>query len=230
MVVVNLATMANVQEGTVYLSLDADVFDDEGTVARWVGHCEFEERSQNESGPEFLDASDAVNWWRTRGAKRIYIRLDFGEYLWAGEGPPPDAPSPLSVFDADDPRGRPGGAAQTFDERRRHFSDAVIATREAASLDEGRRLTRRREAVHLSAEDLADRVGQSTEWILDIESGKSTYDVSFSQWIDLVWTTRHGWPEETRVGESESTGWVAQRGQFLREAEIFVNNMLGHYD
>ena len=230
MVVVNLATMANVQEGTVYLSLDADVFDDEGTVARWVGHCEFEDRSQIESGPEFIDASDAVNWWRTRGAKRIYIRLDFGEYLWAGEGPPPDAPSPLSVFDADDPRGRPGGAAQTFDERRRHFSDAVIATREAASLDEGRRLTRRREAVHLSAEDLADRVGQSTEWILDIESGKSTYDVSFSQWIDLVWTTRHGWPEETRVGESESTGWVAQRGQFLREAEIFVNNMLGHYD
>lgn len=230
MVAVNLTTMANVQDGIVYLSLDADFFDDEGTVARWVGHCEFEEQSQIESGPEFLDASDAVNWWRTRGAKRIYIRLDFGDYLWAGEGPPPDAPSPLSIFDADDPRGRPDGAAQTFNERRRHFSDAVIATREAASLDEGRRLTRRREAVHLSAEDLADRVGQSTEWILDIESGKSAYDVSFSQWIDLVWATRHGWPEETRVGESESTGWVAQRGQFLREAEIYVNNMLGLYD
>ncbi len=222
--------MGNVQDGTVYLSLDADVLDDERTVARWVGHCEFAERSQIESGPEFLDASDAVKWWRKRGAKRIYIRLDFEEYLWAGEGPAPDAPSRLPVFDPDDPRGRPDGAAQTIDERRKHFAETVIATREAASLDEGRRLTRRREAVHLSVEDLADRVGQSTEWIQGIESGKSAYDVSFLQWIDLVWATRQGWPEETRADETKGGGWVAQRGQFLREAEVFVNNMLGLYD
>jgi transcriptional regulator with XRE-family HTH domain len=91
-------------------------------------------------------------------------------------------------------------------------------------------LRRRREALHLSINDVADRVGQSTQWLLDAESGKSTYDVTFSQWVNLVWATRQGWPDEMRTCETGSVGWVAQRGQFLREAEVLVNKMLGLYD
>jgi hypothetical protein len=222
--------MGSVQDGTVYLSLDGDLFDEENTAAHWTGHCEFGDGSQFEFGPDFLDANDAVTWWRKRGAKRIYIRLDFEEYLWAGEGSPSDDQAMLSVFDPADPRGRPDGAANTLDVQRRAFAEGESVERVVAALDEGRRLTRRREAILLSIDELADRVGQSTEWLLDVESGKSTYDVTFFQWVDLVWATRQRWPEEMRTRDTGSVRWVAQRGQFLREAEVFVNKMLGLYD
>ena len=78
--------MGSVKDGIVYLALDGDFFDVEKTVARWNGHCRFDDGSQIEIGPEFLDAGEAVMWWRERGAKRIYIRLDFEETFWAGEG------------------------------------------------------------------------------------------------------------------------------------------------
>lgn len=222
--------MGNVQDGTVYLGLNDALIDEENSAAGWSGHCEYGDGSQFENGPDFLDAGDAVTWWRKRGAKRIYIRLDFGEYLWAGEGSPSDDSSKLAVFDLTDPRGRPDGAAKTVDAKRRANAEIESADRAAAALDEGRRLTRRREAIHLSIEELADRVGRSTQWLLDVESGKATYDVTFSKWVSLVSATRPGWPEEMRTGDIGSVGWVAQRGQLLREAEVFVNNMLGLYD
>lgn len=222
--------MENVQDGTVYLCLDADLFDEEDTAVGWSGHWESGDRSHFESGPDFLDARDAVTWWRERGAKRIFIRLDFREYLWAGDGTPPDDSSALSVFDPADARGRPDGAARTVDAERRAFAEVQGAERVAAALDEGHRLTRRRENNHLSVNDLADRVGQSPQWLLDLESGTSTYDVTFSQWVNLVWATRSGWPDEMRMSETRSAGWVAPRGQFLREAEVFVNTMIGLYD
>jgi hypothetical protein len=228
MATVNLTTMENVQHGAVYLGLNADLFDETNTAVRWSGHWEGDD-SQFETGPDFLVASDAVTWWRQRGAKRIYIRLDFGEYLWAGEGVPP-GDSSLSVFDPADPRGRPDGAARTLEIERRAFAEVRQAEQVASALDEGHRLTRRREAMELSIIDLADRVGQSTQWLLDVESGTSTYDVSFSQWVDLVSATRPGWPKEMRTRETRSVGWVARRGQFLREAEVFVNQLLGLYD
>jgi transcriptional regulator with XRE-family HTH domain len=222
--------MENVQDGTVHLGLDADIIAGEDTAVRWSGYWESGDRSKIETGPDFLDANDAVAWWRDRGAKRIYIRLDFREYLWAGEGDSPDDLSALSVFDPADARGRPDGAARTVAAERRAFAKAHDAERATAALDEGLRLTRRREAIHLSIDDLADRVGQSTQWLLDVESGRSTYDVTLSQWVDLVWATRQGWPDEVGTSESESVGWVAQRGQFLREAEVIVNKVLGLYD
>jgi hypothetical protein len=222
--------MENVQDGTVHLGLDAEIFGEEDTAARWSGYWESGDGSQIETGPDFSDASDAVTWWRDRGAERIYIRLDFREYLWAGEGHPPDESSTLSVFDPADARGRPEGAARTLAAERRSFAEARDAERAASALDEGLRLTRRREAIDLSTDDLAGRVGQSTHWLLDVESGKSTYDVTFSQWVDLVWATRQGWPDEMRTGESRRVGWVAQRGRFLHEAEVFVNKVLGLND
>ncbi len=231
MVTVTLGLMGRVQDGIVYLSLDVDVFDDDdNAVAHWNGHCQFDDGSPIEMGPEFLDASDAVTWWRERGATRIFIRLDFGKYLWAGDGPPPEGRTTPSVFDPTDPRGRPEGAAKTSEERRRVFADAVSARRLSFALDEARRLTRRREAVHLSIGELADRVGQSEQWLLDAESGKSSDEVTFSQWVDLVWATRPGWPDERRASKATSTGWVAHQGQYLREAEVYVNSVLGLYD
>lgn len=222
--------MESDQDGTVYLSLVEDFSDAENLTARWAGHVESGDRSQFEVGPDFLDASDAVSWWRKRGAERIYIRLDFEEYLWAGEGSPPDDRSTPFVFDPADPRGRPEGATRALDAQRQAYAAVESAERVGAALEEGRRLTRRREAIGLSEYELADRVGQSTEWLLAVESGTSTYDVAFSQWVSLVWATRHGWPEEMRSSETGNLGWVAQRGQFLREAEVFVNKTLGLYD
>jgi hypothetical protein len=221
--------MENVQDGTVYIGLNAVLFDETDTAVRWSGHWEGD-GSQFETGPDFSDANDAVTWWRKRGAKRIYVRLDFSEYLWAGEGIAPDDSSTLSVFDPADPRGRPDGAARTLDVERRAVAGFLQTDQMAAAIDEGHRLTRRREVMQLSIDDLADRVGQSTQWLLDVESGTSTYDVTFSQWVDLVSATRPGWPEEMRTRDLQSVGWVARRGQFLREAEVFVNSLLGLYD
>jgi len=222
--------MGRIQDGTVYLCLDVDVFDEEASVARWNGHCEYRDGSKSEIGPEFLDASDAVTWWRERGATHIYIRLDFREYLWAGEGLPPDEWSTISVFDPADPRCRPDGAAKTADAERGHFAEVVSARRLATALDEGCLLKRRREEVHLSISELADRVGQSEQWVLDAESGKLSGEETFAQWIELVWATRPGWPKEMRTNNGEGASWVAARGQYLREAEVFVNQMLGLYD
>ena len=222
--------MENVQDATVYLSLLGDPFDEGNTGAHWGGHCEFRGDSPIEFGPDFVDANDAVTWWRQRGVKRIFIRLDFAQYLWAGEGPAPGDGDTLPVFDPADPRGRPEGAAKTLETERRAIIEGERVEREAAALEEGRRLTRRREAVSLSPDELADRVGQSTQWLLDVESGKSTYEVTFPVWVDLVWATREGWPEERRRSDAKSVAWAAFRGQLLREAEVFVNEKLGFYD
>jgi hypothetical protein len=222
--------MRSIQDGTVYISLDVDVFDEENTVPRWNGHCEFQDGSRPELGPEFLDAADAVTWWRERGATRIYIRLDFGKYQWAGEGSPPDDQVTIAVFDPSDPRGRLDGAAKTSEARRLVFEEAVSARRRAAALDEGRLLTRRREQVQLSVAELANRVGRSEQWLLDAESGISSSEMTFSQWVDLVWATRKGWPEEVRINKTNGVSWVGTRGQYLRGAEVFVNKLLGLYD
>lgn len=229
-VIVNLVNMMSVQDGTVYLGLVVALFDEGSEVAHWSGHCEFSDGSQFEFGPDFLDASEAVTWWRKRGVKNIYIRLDFEEYLWAGEGSPPDGSASLSVFDPTDPRGRPDGALNTTNAMRRALAKEEDAVRVAAALEEGRHLAQRRESIHLSLEQLADRVGLSAEWLLDVESGKSSDLVEFSQWVNLVWATRDGWPEEKRTCETTSLSWVGQRGHLLREAELFVNEMLGLYD
>ena len=84
--------------------------------------------------------------------------------------------------------------------------------------------------MHLSVDELAVRVGQPTQWLLDVEEGTSTYDVSFSQWVTLVWATRRGWPEEMRTVHKKNASWVARRGQFLREAEEFVNEHFGPHN
>jgi transcriptional regulator with XRE-family HTH domain len=80
--------------------------------------------------------------------------------------------------------------------------------------------------MNLSVNELADRVGRSTQWLLNVESGKSTYDVSFLQWVDLVWATREGWPDEMRTRKTGNLGWVARQGEFLLEAEVFVNKAI----
>jgi hypothetical protein len=71
--------------------------------------------------------------------------------------------------------------------------------------------------------------GDETETERDVESRKSGYDLTFSQWVDLVWATRQGWPEESKALKTEGVSWVAWRGQSLRAAEVFVNAKLGIY-
>lgn len=222
--------MGSIHDGIVYLALGGDFFDVEKTVAHWSGHCAFGDESPFEVGPDFLDAGEAVTWWRQRGAKRIYIRLDFEETLWAGEGTSPAESAKIGTFDFSDPRGRPEGAIETLAGMRRALVEREASEHAAGAFEEGRRLTQRRESVDLSIDELANRVGMSSEWLADVEAGKTTYEVTFSQWVNLVWATRKRWPDEMRLVTTESVGWVAQRGQFLREAEVLVNKKLGIYD
>jgi hypothetical protein len=105
--------MASIQDSAVYLSLNFDFSDESSTDIHWSGHCEYSSESGYENGPDFEDASDAVTWWRKRGARRILIRLDLRETLWAGDGSPPSDDKigvTISVFDPSDPRDRPKGA------------------------------------------------------------------------------------------------------------------------
>jgi transcriptional regulator with XRE-family HTH domain len=110
---------------------------------------------------------------------------------------------------------------------RRAEAERDRAEQDANAIAEGERLSRRRETVGLTVEELAERVGEPPKWLLDVESGLSTQSVTLSQWIMLVWATRPGWPEEMKKVEPRRIGWVARKGQFLNEAEAMVNRMLG---
>ena len=222
--------MERLRHGTVYLCLDYDFFDEMVTQGHWIGHCEFFDDSPPEFGPEFADANNAVSWWRERGAKSIYIRLDQYEYLWAGDGPCPESDEAMAIFDPADPRGRPEGAALTIESERATFAQQAKVERMSLAVGEGRRLMRRREAMGLSIEELARRVDRSAGWLADVESGATTHDVTMSEWVSLVWTTRPGWPDEMHSANSGRYGWTAQSGTFLREAEVIVNRHLGLND
>jgi DNA-binding XRE family transcriptional regulator len=129
----------------------------------------------------------------------------------------------MPTFDATDPRGRPEGAKSTFEEHDR--VEAVRANIElaAAAIEEGRRLSVRRESEGLSVDELADRIGATPQWLFDVESGKSTFEVTLTEWINLVWATRPGWPDEMSTVKPRRFGWVARQGQFLSQAEKLVN-------
>jgi DNA-binding XRE family transcriptional regulator len=215
-----------VQEGTVYLSLAHDNVNEKSGERFWSGSCQFHDDSPDVDGPIFSDASDAVDWWRSRGAKTILIRLDFSGYLWAGEGSPPEDCAAMPIFDATDPRGRPAGAKGTIEENHRAEADRANLEQATAAIEEGRRLSARRESEGLSVNELADRIGATSQWLLDVESGKSTFEVTLSQWIKLVWATRPGWPNEMSMVEPRRIGWVARKGQFLSQAETIVNTSI----
>jgi hypothetical protein len=223
----SLVSMERLRDGTVYLCLDYDFFDEMVTHGNWTGHCEFFDDSPPEFGPEFADANDAVLWWRARGAKSIYVRLDQHEYLWAGDGPRPESDEAMPSFDAADPRGRPEGAALTIETERAAFAQTAEAERVSIGVDEGHRLLRRREAMGLSIKELARRVDKSAGWLADVESGATTHDVTMSEWVSLVWATRPGWPDEMNGANSGRYGWTARPGTFLREAEVIVDRHLG---
>jgi hypothetical protein len=218
--------MRSVRNGTVYLALDDDFLDERVGEGLWYGSCQFSDGAVEE-GPSFTDAEDAVSWWKKRGATTILIRLDFHEYLGAGEGHPFEGSEAMRIFDPEDSRGRPEGARKTIETLRRAEAERDRAEQDANAIAEGERLSRRRETVGLTVEELAERVGEPPKWLLDVESGLSTQSVTLSQWIMLVWATRPGWPEEMKKVEPRRIGWVARKGQFLNEAEAMVNRMLG---
>jgi hypothetical protein len=225
----SLAPMGRVQDGKVYITLDADSFDEIGGEARWSGSLQFLDDSLIEEGPTFRDASDAVSWWRSRGANEIYIRLD-DEYSWAGEGAPPDDWAARPIFDQEDPRGWPDGAKRTIEARRRAGSEQASAEQAAAASDEGRHLSVLRESAGLSIDELANRVGVPPQWLLDVESGTPNFDATMSQWIQVVWATRPGWPDAMSKFEPPSNGWVVRNGRFLSEAERIVNSAIALED
>lgn len=172
-------SVEQVHSGTVYLALDSGIVDlaDEVEDPHWWSRIEFNELGRTaEEGPDFADASVGVEWWKSRGAERIFVTLDdYGPYLWAGTGPPPNDPEtgqPLEVPSKDDPRGRPEGAwatAVALPEAHKEDLRNLFADRER---NPGERLQRRREAVGLSVEELALRTHVDPTWVEAVETGE----------------------------------------------------------
>ncbi len=217
--------MRSVQDGKVYISLDDDYSDQASGEVHWSGSCQFPDDADIEDGPTFSDAGDAVAWWRTRGAKDIYIRLDDNEYLWAGEGTPPEDWAGRRIFDWDDPRGRLDGVRKTSEERRRDQIKRTNEVQATAAIGQGHRLSMRRESAGLSIDELANRLGVSPQWLCEVESGAATFEVSMSQWIQMVWATHPGWTEARSTIQTPDAGWVARNGQFPSEAERIVSSI-----
>jgi len=221
--------MGELRDRVVYLTLFCKL-DEVFTESRWIGHCEFSDSSPFENGHDYADACPAVSWWRERGARRIYIRLNSSGFMWAGDGPPLESSKAMPLFDPADPRGRLEGAATTMEAERSTHARQSDVERVALAIEEGRRRRRQRETLSLSVEELASRVEIMPKWLPDVESGTITSDVTLSEWINLAWATRLGWPDEGRNVKPGHVGWTAQHGSFLREAEEIVHTTLGIHD
>ena len=211
--------------GIVYMAWDSDLLADE-PQPRFSGHRE--DGDTFEDGPAFDDASDAVRWWRERGAGKILIRLDHSGYLWAGVGPPPVDPEtghPMPVFSDDDPAGRPEDSLARAKAEQRELREQEAARRANQPYEMGARLRARREAVGLSIEGLAERVESSPGWIESVEAGQTASALSLSHWVDLVWATREPWPDQRRFRNTGSYGWVAY--DLLTAAEDIVPSRCG---
>jgi hypothetical protein len=87
------------RRGTVWLA-----YDGEPECPHWFGYWDLEPDglpTALEQGPGWASAEAAVRWGRCR-AKRVFIRLDdISNYVWAGEGNPPDDPDLAGVFEVD---------------------------------------------------------------------------------------------------------------------------------
>lgn len=226
----SLECVSERSSGKVFIASDFgyqhwdDVDVEEEPQPLWLGPREWDDGTPPEQGPGFADASEAVRWWRSRGADWIVIRLDDSGYLWAGVGPPPPWSSPLPLFVDDDPGGRPEGAIATAKRWRKTLREGFKSTGVQRDAEEGARLRLRRESIGLSVEELAQRVNADTTWLADVESGRTTGDVSLRQWLDLVWATREPWPDERRFRHRGPIGWAGDRR--LWTAEQIVRDIL----
>lgn len=217
-------------KGRVYLAWDDGYgvgSSEDELHPHFYGHLE-DGGSLIEHGPEFADASDAVRWWRERGADNIVIRLDHHRgYFWAGVGPPPVKSStgqPMPVFSHDDPAGRPESSQARAEAAQREMREQVAAHEANKPFVMGERLRERREAIGLSVEGLAERMGVSDTWVEDVESGRTASTVTINQWVDLVWATKEPWPDERRLRNIGRYGWAA--GDLLYGAEDIVQHHL----
>lgn len=180
-----------------------------------------------EYSPEFTDASDAVAWWKQRGAKKILIRLDHRGYLWAGEGSPPidiDTGLPMPVFSDEEPAGRPESSWVRAEAAQRAMREQVAANEANKPILMGERLRRRREDLGLSVTEVAQRMGTEEAWITGVESGHLAGAVTVSQWVDLVWATHDPWPDPRRNRSAGGFSWVAF--DLLSAAEDIVQRHL----
>jgi transcriptional regulator with XRE-family HTH domain len=219
--------------GQVFLTFDhgwTDADAEEESKPSWGGHREIPGEQHVESGPDFLDASEAVQWWRDRGADQIFINLDGSEYLWAGIGPPPE--DTMAVFSSDDPRGRYDAALGMAEAGRNRIREERSLQRAQVPISLGENLRRRRERTGLSVEELAARIDVSPSWVGDVETGRTTLEVDHEQWVDIVWATREPWPDDRRHqpkpddGTVRRYGWVGGEGAGLALAEESVRRWL----
>lgn len=190
----------------------------------WQVSLQFDDHSLDRDGPEFTDASDAVRWAQSQGAKNVFIDIEDSR-LWAGRGDPP-ADWHLGVFSHDDPRGRPEGAIETVRKARDEFAAEEKTRALQLRREIGSRLRRRREGEGLSIPQLAHRVGVSPEDITEIEEGLGPLTLTLAQWTDLVWATRSPWPDERRYRNTGAGafGWTAHSP--LEAAEYAVRRHL----
>jgi transcriptional regulator with XRE-family HTH domain len=221
------------EDGRVYISFDdgsSDPDSDEPLFPCWYGRQFLDSEPHVVEGPQFNDASEAVRWWLDRGGEWIIINLDDTEYLWAGVGPPPPVERggpPMRVFSHDDPRGRPEGALATAEERRRksreYFAAERIRSKKARADMLGADLKMRRERVGITVQELASRIDVDPAWIENVEAGRTSLDVEYPTWIELVWATREPFPDPRRHDASrkkERRGFVGHPDLYLAEEAV----------
>lgn len=207
----------------VYVLLDYSLWPDEpipsGYEPRW---CSWELTEQGERDPdmfpEFPSAREAVQWWRDQGINRIFVsfdaQLDRWRWEWAGSGNPPEDPETgraLANFSADDPRGDPEGAWAIVRQDQERFQKEMRELFAARDRELGQRLRLRREALNLSIDEVANRIGVDPSWVEDVEGGVTTARTPLTRWVQLVWATRTPWPDERRdllKGVDQVGGWT----------------------
>jgi DNA-binding XRE family transcriptional regulator len=168
--------------------------------------------------PEFPTAREAVEWWREQGFNRIFVSFDphFEDrtWEWAGVGDPPanpDTGQALNTFSLDDLRGEPEGARAIAQVKLDLFQQDMrdlFAQRDRAI---GERLRARRDALDLSVDVVADRIGVEPASIVEIEEGATSGPTPLTRWVDLVWATRTPWPDQRREllqGVDQVRGWT----------------------
>ena len=146
--------MGDVSSGRVYVGLNhgwLDADSDEEPRPFWCGQCQMDGEGTSETGPEFPDASDAVRWWKDRGAKWILVDMGDGSFAWTGEKGPHEIPredrrgAPVHLFSHDDPRGRAEAALAVSKASRLRTRESFARQRMDVAVRVGKDLSRRRE-------------------------------------------------------------------------------------
>jgi hypothetical protein len=59
-----------------------------------------------------------------------------------------------------------------------------------------------------SSSDKASRIDAAPSWLAEVEFGRTAFEVTHKQWVDIVWATREPWPHPRRTELKPEDGKV----------------------